>query len=414
MPQGLAKITNKVMKRIIEIINNILDGAFTILMLQQLKILLIVYTYFIVEIIGGSMIKFYKGVKGFALIRRRDGSLTVVSRAMAYRMLDAGTAIEIIEEAKTKDELIRKLSDNIIMNEDVKIKMESFKSKIKFKFNILKDGSRHLKGFIAEHVFLEVLRSGALRNKIIREGIMVCSTLDARNFLSHIELVNDEPWYIIYRYIRSINPLRYDSKVEGYAKLNDLISKLKVIDDPNSLIYELKCQIYNSFMKIGSSNLTFTNNEPKFNHCILCGKNKWNSPSDIPGLCTSCYERVKDKLTDKEKECLKEIVNLLIIRKYKDVLDVLSLMDSKDLSFLKRIYSYTWSQVPFDYIGVKLDGSEKYLIDVTSTTSKSIGGLSDNEKKVAKEALKVGFIILIVAIYFGRDWNVIIELKEYK
>ena len=108
-----------------------------------------------------------------------------------------------------------------------------------------------------------------------------------------------------------------------------------------------------------------------------------------------------------------EILKAWLVERFDDVLEVISRLSMKDVLFLQEVYcGYLTGPPPFDYIGVTLDGSEKYLIDVTSTRSGSMAGLSLKERKVAELAKKRGFKILVPVIYFGDNWNVIIKIEE--
>ncbi len=130
------------------------------------------------------------------------------------------------------------------------------------------------------------------------------------------------------------------------------------------------------------------------------------------GLCDSCYRLAFDRLRWKDFERLKVIAkefmsirgNLRRVKDrlqamriitfnsaMKDVLRVLLKLDDKDISFLREVYcEYKTSPQSFDYVGVDRLGYEKYLIDVTSTISNSVAGLSSKEKEGARKAKELG------------------------
>jgi len=130
---------------------------------------------------------------------------------------------------------------------------------------------------------------------------------------------------------------------------------------------------------------------------------------------------VKQGDTYVAKERLKELVDfidqhreLIALSRYKEALEVLALMNREEFAFLQEVYGRGGSgHAPFDYVCVTDDGT-KCLIDVTSTTGRTVGPLSEREREVAKMAKKIGFKILIPKIRFlyPNYWIVELELSE--
>jgi len=124
-------------------------------------------------------------------------------------------------------------------------------------------------------------------------------------------------------------------------------------------------------------------------------------------------EKELKELEDVAKEITGKVSKAKLASVFRDVLRVVSKLSVEDVLFLQEVYCrYLTGPTPFDYIGVAPDGSEKCLIDVTSTRSGSMAGLSLKERKVAELAKKRGFKILVPVIYFGDNWNVIIKIEE--
>jgi len=113
-------------------------------------------------------------------------------------------------------------------------------------------------------------------------------------------------------------------------------------------------------------------------------------------------------------EQYRELIALLGDEKALKALEVLALMNREEFAFLQEVYGRGGSgHVPFDYVCVTDDGT-KCLIDVTSTTGRTVGPLSEREREVAKMAKKIGFKILIPKIRFlyPNYWIVELELSE--
>ena len=283
-------------------------------------------------------------------------------------------------------------------------------------FNIKKEGARHLRGKIAELVFEQVYPK---LFKSLREHIVICSTSSIKQFLYKVELRNEELLYegvnLEFK-LKSLKDLLKDEEKLKREK-ERLEGEMKRLDEEVMVFRrELKIALW-EYMSQG---------------CVLCGRPRpWSIGEKSLELCNDYYETAWDKLKWKDFKKLKDIAKKIVdirekLRKVRDklreisiarldveVLEVISRLSIEDVLFLQEVYcGYLTGPPPFDYIGVTLDGSEKYLIDVTSTRSGSMAGLSLKERKVAELAKKHGFKILVPVIYFGDNWNVIIKIEE--
>ncbi|MHA1595931.1 MAG: hypothetical protein ACTSXX_14560 [Candidatus Baldrarchaeia archaeon] len=272
--------------------------------------------------------------------------------------------------------------------------------KLKIEFNIKKNGDRHLKGKIAEEVFKRVFP------KLFCKHLTICPTRTITSFLNYFR--NDLDFVLENRDL-----LKNKQKLK--LKKEKLRTKMTKFDEELETFREklgIKRKIEESHVFLSRG-------------CILCGI--WR---DEIGLCHNCYAIAARKLNRRDFERLKNIVKeirrlvdienkLIAIEMAKEdwpeALEVILRLCREDILFLQKVYcDYSKPQphLPFDFIAVAPDGSEKYLIDVTSTSSGITAGLSPREREVAEEAKKYGFKILVPVIYFGENWTVIVKLKE--
>ena len=270
-------------------------------------------------------------------------------------------------------------------------------------FNIKKNGGRHLRGRIAELIFEKVYPK---LFETLTKNIIICHTSQIREFLQGIKQHQGE--------------ILFESSIYGGPfKLGDLTNILScyrdLLDEKERL--EKKIEFFRTKLGIETWSWAFW---PK--HCVLCCRHLSGFEEDSRGICYGCYMTAKSKLRRKELKELEdvtgkifaeEILKAWIVECFDDVLEVVSRLSIEDVLFLQEVYcGYLTGPPPFDYIGVALDGSEKYLIDVTSTRSGSMAGLSLKERKVAELAKRRGFKILVPVIYFGDNWNVVIKIEE--
>ena len=266
-------------------------------------------------------------------------------------------------------------------------------------FNIKRDGDRHLRGKIAELIFEKV--SSKLFRTLV-ENIVICSTSSVRQFLHGIKYCQGELWYKSAFY-------------GGSFKLKDLVDMLPHYKDILKKESWEEIEFFRRKLGIKVLQVFF---QP--GHCVLCWR-PLNGSERSWGICCGCYMAAKSKLEKKElkeledvaKEITNEVSKAKLVGVFGDVLRVVSKLSVEDVLFLQEVYcGYLTGPTPFDYIGVAPDGSEKCLIDVTSTRSGSTAGLSLKERKVAELAKRHGFKILVPVIYFGDNWNVVIKIEE--
>ncbi|MCP8309062.1 MAG: hypothetical protein H3Z54_10290 [archaeon] len=288
------------------------------------------------------------------------------------------------------------------------------------RYNILKDGDNTLKGKIAEEVFKRVA------NKLLLQDILFCGT-------------SDLAWL-----------LNYDSNLlkEVNLQFEDILTKLKDGGCLVSLAYDkIKAEIENSINQLGLEKVVLA---LKYKKCFIGGEEgeevltevltDYGYPYYRVWLCERCFNgclklgliiyktvvyfdhsslsRIERKEPYLAGDFSKLIRRYYVINKllgYRDVFMVLSKLGYEERNFLDRVYARERSshgQIPFDYIGVDSKNG-KYLIDVTSTTSKSWGRLSKRELEVAQEAKKRGFKILMPLVRYNTNWDVIIEFIPY-
>jgi len=296
----------------------------------------------------------------------------------------------------------------------------------RLRYNILRDGDNNLKGKIAEEVVKNLLRRSLLCKILKTKGLKCCSTADLKGL------------FIYFAYKKSITTHlgQLEDVLEEVRKGGDPISEVirklsKELEDTRSLIREYGRKIGFKTIKCATS----------INECFICGEEiKQERIYDetfktylvkMRGhvihydirLCERCYEFYEKIVEDKQVNFLKllkrfavlhhDFVDLKNVLQLDNTLKVLSYLDKEDLTFLREYYGAGKLGSPSLDVLCVSDDSEKYLIEVKSSSKylkPSLSLLSKKEQIVAKEAKKRGFKILLATVRFGGNWNVIIEL----
>lgn len=263
------------------------------------------------------------------------------------------------------------------------------------RFNLLRDGDRHLRGRIAEEVFSKV------KDKLLQGVFMLsCNTHDFDGF------------YLAWKANRQLMDYLSDRLREGASPQQLIAEASRGLDDLRSIL--------------GIS----VNDPPNLEDpCILClGKGEvlvHLSAATYFGLCKSCLQKcleqgyVKKSVPEATqkleslKEVIKEFTDMVeLLRKYRDHLLLIHRLTKDEKMFLYKVYGSGRKPYPFDFIAIGEDGS-KYLIDVTSVKDyHEPAGLTEREELIAKEARRLGFKILIPVVRFDVNWSVVVELRE--
>ncbi|MGC9015144.1 MAG: hypothetical protein ACP5KW_12280, partial [Thermoproteota archaeon] len=286
-------------------------------------------------------------------------------------------------------------------------------------YNILKDGDRHLRGKIAEEIFMKV------KDKIIpSEKLLFCSTYDLRFTL--VRIPYSEASKIVSQYALGNDPLLL-SYNEAEEKLNKFRKALGINIHKNNSLEELH-------------NMTYLKNTRilYLDRCILClDKGEIFVGGFMSYLRSSClnkclelgyiskkqfvYQEFSDYVYQVSNEefrgVLEDFLKADFQLNYGNAFRVLLKLDETSVKFLYEVYGGKWfdlshGQLPFDYIAVN-DRGEKYLIDVTSVRGEyNPAGLSKREKEIAEQAKRIGFRILVPTVKFLEDWKVVVKLSE--
>ncbi|MGC9086535.1 MAG: hypothetical protein ACP5IT_10115, partial [Thermoproteota archaeon] len=239
-------------------------------------------------------------------------------------------------------------------------------------YNILKDGDRHLRGKIAEEIFMKV------KDKIIpSEKLLFCSTYDLRFTL--VRIPYSEASKIVSQYALGNDPLLL-SYNEAEEKLNKFRKALGINIHKNNSLEELH-------------NITYLKNTRilHLDRCILCLDKGEISVGGLMFffhdfyLCDSCLTKCLElgyisrsslsircpsdyvyQVSNEEfRDVLKDFLKAVFQLNHRNAFRILSKLDETSVKFLYEVYGGEWfdlshGQLPFDYIAVN-DRGEKYL-----------------------------------------------------
>jgi hypothetical protein len=273
------------------------------------------------------------------------------------------------------------------------------------RYNILRDGDRHLRGKIAEEVFARV------KDKLIRSFILQVNTYHFTSFLSEYERHEEVIEWILTRLSEGLTPsqivLEASRELELFRKEMDVS-----VNGEGPAALEGFCI------------MCFKRGEVKVRGLYplkLCGEclEKCLKRGYVRGVedarfsfLTERFEIVPEK-HEFERAVERVLQVTSVLRGYEGCLRLFSMLAEGERAFLhETLYIRGSGQHPFDFIAVGDDGS-KYLIDVTSTKGEhSHAPLSFREKDIAGKAVKAGFRILTPVVRFDANWTVKVELIE--
>jgi hypothetical protein len=273
-------------------------------------------------------------------------------------------------------------------------------------YNILKDGDRHLRGKLAEEVFVRV------KERLLPKDILYCKTAELYNFLRYHKSTIDKiiAEYAAGKYSPLLRCMEIDNELDDLRKKLGIRKKRDIEDVLDVKPLCLLCLGYGQewVHMISSDHLDLYLCWDCLDSCKKYGC-KVSYTQYLPFGVVLRWPPKFEGFNTILRSFLYEIEML----KFEHVLKVLSRLSEGQRKLIYEVYGEVESGPhPFDFVAVDEEGTG-YLIDVTSVRGfGQHAPLSEREEKIARLAKRLGFKILIPVVKFLKDWKVRIELIE--
>jgi len=285
----------------------------------------------------------------------------------------------------------------------------------------MREGSRHLRGKIAELIF------EYLKPRLLGENLCCCSTVELS--YSPWNLFSIDADSLLHDYVTDLNAAR---EVLGVERLEGPLSAFLSDDVKRDLVNRCllclkKGEVFIRVWVNGHRDGFYRS----FYLCRDCLHRGTERGLVSLGSTTSLSHNLIACELSSTNKAFGELITKLVKEAYAiarlaslspagssnpKVAEVLSRLNTQARAFLREVYGVgdgRYGQYPFDYVCVD-DQGNAYLIDVTSVRGldSSPAQLSEREKRVAEKAKKAGFKVLVPVVRFLSDWRVLIELVE--